>query len=72
MSAYLSTDPTVYADFTFVVTDTGVGAPVNNIAIEYYDQAYAPANFIAGGSLASVLANGYYPPLGFPDRSYRL
>ena len=55
MSAYLSTDPTVYADFTFVVTDTGVGAPVNNIAIEYYNQAYAPANFIAGGSLASVL-----------------
>ncbi|HHY31310.1 MAG TPA: hypothetical protein GX520_11675 [Syntrophaceticus sp.] len=38
-----------------MVTDTGVGAPVNNIAIEYYDQAYAPANFIAGGSLASVL-----------------
>jgi hypothetical protein len=71
---YISTDPTVYADFTFVVTDSSLEPDAKDVTVYYYDQSFdeenLTTNLIAGGLLTSVPANGYYPDPNFDDRSY--
>jgi hypothetical protein len=71
---YVSTDPTVYADFTFVVTGSSLEPAAEDITVYYYEGSFDPdnlaTNLITGGEVPSVPANGYYPPTGFDDRSY--
>lgn len=72
LRAYVDSDPTVYVDLTFVVSDPKQSSPsVTDNLIEYYIGAITRGNNpLTGGRLPSVSPNGYYPPGGFDDRSY--